>query len=138
MASGWTTITRKNLTLRVPKGTDHANLKEYVSILRIEELPLGPTLIGLEVYATLPSVPIDLISRVIRGTGDATARKVHPVGRLRAWSDVWVIPEYINADDLPLDVCLWQNGTGDLTVTTVIAKPYAPTEYVSDRLRVKS
>jgi hypothetical protein len=149
MAAGWTPITRKGLTLRVPRGTDHEDSSQYTPILVIPKgYPLGPTLIGLEVRAKLPvTLPKDMFSQMFRGPESPdgpSAKKFHPCGSIRAWSDVWVIPEYVSAADLPLTIGWWHNGgkigdaDTDVVFSTVIAKPYEPTEFAAERLRVKS
>ena len=101
--TGWTHDEQKPAALVVPRSA-------WTRIATLTTTATGPTLVNLQLYATLPYKPTGtetIITRLIRDgrTGAdarATQRHVHALGDRVSWSStLGTAREWVNPEDLP-------------------------------------
>lgn len=121
---GWSTAVFKSKQnpIRVPS-------KRWTTLLRWEkgELDLGPSVFTAELYGP-PTGPRNIETRWVRlnkpgpEDDDVTKRQGHVIGTRPVWASITTTLEDIGVEDLPMELRIFQDGGGVMTLHTVVGK----------------
>jgi hypothetical protein len=109
-----------------------AKRNRWTTILRWDkgEVDLGHSVLEAEIYGIPPDArPQNIETRWVRlndpldaSDNDVTKRQGHAVGSRPVWAGIAVGLEDIAEHDLPLELRLFQDGGGPMTIHTVVGK----------------
>ena len=119
--------------------------KTWTTVERLETNDLTvATIFHAQLYAEMhPTRPKNIRTRLLRvgpNPDDATAYQNHYPGTITVsgvptWEGIVTIVEGIDGTEWPIDLQIWQDGGGDMTVSTDIEKVLVPAVYAAHHLK---